>query len=208
MQIEKRMSSGRYIDLAKLRFDDVDLKDIDTALNYTYRFGGHHKDRPPLTVAQHTLLCVRLAEDLYQDHPDLDRILVATVMHDFGEAYYGDITTGLKLLLGQEFKDLMSHIDRYINLKLWPYPESEPASYIKDAVKVVDLLSLDIERRSMWNSQLGKDKWPPVPKVVGLPLDSKVKVFGDIALQGYVSMVDLYNKVLEHRNVDNYPHAV
>lgn len=184
----KRLSKGHYIDLADLTLDDIDIGDIEVALNYTYRFNGHHKDHPPLTVAQHTLLCCILSDMIFND----EKIRRGCLIHDFGEAYYGDISTPLKRVIGKEMiQKITGPIDTLINQKFWKYPdEKEPDTYVKANVKVCDLLSLDIERRNMWKSQLGKDKWPPIPDNNFSLLD-KQALFEEVANQRYIKLGEL-----------------
>lgn len=157
----KRLSSGKYVDLNNLTLDDIDIDDINVALNGVVRFNGHYKDRPPLTVAQHTLLCERIRERIF---PNDDKIKRAVIIHDFPETYYGDIATPVKKALGPAYKAWAAPIDALVEMKFWPSPE--PISpEIHECVKICDLIALDIERRSMWESQYGKDKWPETPHV-------------------------------------------
>jgi len=170
MKAWKRLASGRYVDLNNLELSDIDIGDIEVSLNYTYRFNGHHKDKKPLTVAQHTLLCMQLSDELFGD----ERVRQGCLIHDFGEAYYGDIATPVKRLLGEDVHNFFSSIDRLINMKFWKWGVA-PTQDIEECVKVCDLLALDIERRTMWESQVGKDKWPLVP-------DNKFKLFDKQAM--------------------------
>lgn len=157
----KRMSSGKYIDLDNFTIDDVDIEDINRSLNLTYRFSGHFADEPPLTVAQHTLLCLHLAEDLF---PGDREVAVGCVIHDFPEAYYGDITTPVKKKLGDAFGEFVGPIDRAVEKTFWHIAnQNGPSEEVRLQVKVCDLLALDIERRMLWSNPRGKDKWPDVP---------------------------------------------
>lgn len=153
----KRMSTGRYIDLLSFTEEDVDLFDINTALNYTYRFSGHHKDVEPLTVAQHSVLVSNLAKVLFPGEEDVYR---ACVVHDFAEAYYGDVTTPVKKMMGDTWKEFTAPIDEAVNKK---FHIDEYDNEVWEKMKICDMLALDIERRVMWTSQLGKDKWPELP---------------------------------------------
>ena len=184
----KRLSKGHYVDLNELSIEDIDIEDIEVSLNYIYRFNGHHKDHVPLTVAQHTLLCCILADMLFSD----PKVFRGCLIHDFGEAYYGDITTPVKLAIGKEsYTKITGPIDQLINTKFWYPDEKEPDNYIKASVKVCDLLSMDIERRSMWKSQLGKDKWPAVPSTT-LSLIDKQALFEEVACQKYIKLGEMF----------------
>lgn len=186
MNYWKRLATGKYVDLGAMTLDDIDIVDIEIALNHIIRFDGHHKDKPPLTVAQHTLLVTNLSNMLY----DNSRITRACVLHDFGEAYYGDLSSPVKWLLGKEVcNKLTNPIDKLIYEKFWPWPEPVDLE-IEDAVKVCDLLSLDIERRSMWSSQVGKDKWPTAP-TIGFSLFDKQQLFDEVSEIKYVKLGEL-----------------
>lgn len=181
MQTEawKRMSSGRYVDLNNLSVDDIDLYDIEVSLNNTRRFNGHAGDRDPLTVAQHSLLCVWIAQALYPDDPKLWKSVFA---HDFAEAYIGDVATPVKKALGVAFYSWAVPIEATVNLATLGYL---PIGVEQDMIKLCDRLSLDIERRAMWNDQKGKDKWPDVPLDFGL-VRERVQMFEKIKKIRYV----------------------
>ena len=182
MKIPKRMSSGRYIDLSSLTEDDLFLEDIIPAINYIYRFTGHHDRNPPLTVAQHSMLCLRLAEKAGES-PD---VKLATLTHDFAEAYVGDVATPLKKMLGKHWIRIAKPIEEMVNNKFSP-SGNDPE--VHERVKIYDTMSLDIERRCMWN-QRGKDNWPTPNKNVGT-LEDKYKLFKDV--KDYGKNPPLYN---------------
>lgn len=190
IKMEKRVSSGRYIDLANLSHEDIDIQDISTSLNQIVRFTGHYKDRPPLTVAQHTLLCVKVCEKLF---PNEKKIKRAVIIHDFPEAYYGDVITQIKRGLGDSFENLVRPIDEIVLNKYWPYPDiGFDSEEIKRPVKICDYISLDIERRSMWESQYGKDKWPTIP-TFDMTVNMKQNLFDVVQKQEYVDLEKLLN---------------
>lgn len=174
----KRMSSGKYIDFENLTTDDIKIEDINTALNYIYRFTGHWKDQPPMTVAQHTYLCMLIAKELF---PGDKEVQLAVLLHDWPETYYGDMSTPIKRLLTKRTKQLLSNIDDLVIEKFWV--SDKPYEIFEDEVKLCDYSSLDIERRNMWKSTLGKDKWPPVEN--GL-IDPHIKK-------------DLWDHVIQHK---------
>lgn len=186
----KRMASGKYIDLMNLTVDDIDLDDINVALNWTYRFNGHHKDNPPLTVAQHTWLCCDLATQVF---PGEDDVWFDCLLHDMPEAYYGDISTPFKRALGADLKKITNPIDCLLYEKLWgELPENY--SEIASKRKVCDLLALDIERRSMWIDQRGKDLWPETPDVFNVSLKRKQSIYDDLRLMDFVDLKALYKE--------------
>lgn len=188
MKAWKRLAEGQYVDLYNLSLRDINIVDINRSLNKIIRFNGHYKDKEPLTVAQHTYLCLELAKILF---PNENKIHRAVILHDFGEAYLGDITTQVKALLGEAYRNLAKEVDNLIYKKFWPYlGEKNPDNSIKASVKVCDYLSLDIERRSMWKSQLGKDKWPDT--VEGLfSLKEKETMFDRVQAMSWVDLEQL-----------------
>lgn len=186
MKFWNRLAKGHYTDLGDVTIDDVDLESIEVSLNQIKRFNGHHKDKEPLTVAQHTHLCCVLATELYGD----ERVFRACALHDFHEAFVGDITSPVKHFIGRDrVKALTDPIDKLIYQKFWYSDEEKPSKEVKEAVTVCDLLSLDIERRNMWKSQVGKDKWPPVPENYYSLMDKQL-LFDEAASIKYVKLGD------------------
>lgn len=189
----KRMSGGRYIDLANLSVDDISLEDINTSLNYIYRFTGHHKDVPPLTVAQHTKLVMRLSSILFPDELD---VKFDCLLHDMPEAYYGDIATPLKRLMKNDYRELANKIDDVIYTKLWIIDDPFTKE-VEEKRKVCDLLSLDIERRVMWKDQKGKDLWPEEPKNK-FNLKEKQELFNEARSQRFWDLEKMYMEFVEN----------
>lgn len=149
----KRMSSGKYIDINNLKSEDLDVGDICTSLNNIIRFTGHYKDVPPLTVAEHSILCYILAYEAGES----EEIQLACLVHDFAEAYIGDVATPVKKAMGKFWYDFADPIEELVEEKFFGR-KFDPE--VKSIVKMYDLAALDIERRTIWYSQMGKDKWP------------------------------------------------
>ncbi len=186
----KRVSSGKYLDLADLRFNDLDIDDINKALNHIYRFTGHYKDKEPLTVAQHLKLCGIICDKVFpNDMPTKLDVL----MHDWAEAYTGDIATPLKKIFGQQFRDYEDKIESLIYQRFWFNKEEPFNDEIKSKRKICDLLSLDIERRSMWRDQRGKDQWPDIPMEAILPLKEKFDLFDKVQSEGWWDIAWAYD---------------
>lgn len=184
----KRLSYGRYVDLNDLQVDDVNLNDINRSLNHIYRFTGHYKNREPLTVAQHTKLCIILADMFFKKEID---VKFDCLLHDMPEAYYGDIATPVKRLLKKSYKGAIDKIDNVVYEALWPNRDISKYQEIHDKSKTCDLIALDIERRAMWDDQRGKDLWPDSPDT-GLSLKKKVELFEEIQNERYVDLEDHY----------------
>lgn len=188
----KRLSSGRYVDLGNLKTEDINIKDINTSLNYIYRFTGHSKDKEPLTVAQHTQLAVFLSRRLFPD--DLVTEFDVTI-HDFPEAYTGDIATPLKQLFGKEYKQYEEDIEAVVYAKLWT-PVTAFNHEIYEKRKVCDLLALDIERRNIWNSNYGKNEWPEIPFEGIFSSKEKKELFDTIQKNRFVDLESMYNRIV------------
>lgn len=172
-QCWKRMSSGRYIDLANFTEEDVEMVDIETSLNNIARFTGHYSDEKPLSVAEHSLLCLNLAKLM---EPDDGELHLWVFMHDFAEAYIGDVATPVKRAMGDRWHSFATPIEQTVEracMGLTMPPE------MHDRVKLYDLSALDIERRVMWSSQYGKDKWPMAPLNFGT-IDDKKSFFYEV----------------------------
>lgn len=180
----KRVASGKYVDLNNLKEEDIDLLDIEVALNNIIRFTGHHKDTRPLTVAQHSVLTYDLSRMYEPDDEELHR---ACLIHDFAEAYIGDVATPVKKAMGEKWYDFARPIENLVEVAVNGYLFDE---YVRERVKLYDRLSLDIERRSMWKDQRGKSYWPSVPKHVG-DLDEKANLFAAVAVYDNVPLKHL-----------------
>lgn len=180
----KRVASGKYVDLNNLKPEDIDLYDIEVALNNIIRFTGHHKDTKPLTVAQHSVLVCELSRMYEPDDGELHR---AALIHDFAEAYIGDVATPVKKAMGDHWHDFARPIEDLVEKEVNGYLFDE---HVRERVKLYDLLALDIERRSMWKDQRGKAYWPPVPKYVG-DLEEKANLFGMVAVANYWPLKDM-----------------
>lgn len=187
MKYWKRLSTGKYIDLANLDESDINIYDIENSLNHMYRFNGHFKDRKPLTVAQHTLLVVKLGNILFEEDAHTRRY---NLIHDFPEAYYGDIPTPLKHIMGEAYNSFADPIDKKVLNKFWVKFWDKPNEEVILRSKICDMLSLDIERRMMWKDQKGKDKWPTPPKNP-FNMGEKEKLFDEVASINYVKLGEL-----------------
>lgn len=187
MQAPKRMASGKYIDMADFKVEDVDLFDINQSLNSLYRFTGHHKDKKPLTVAQHTWLTMELSKLMF---PGETEVLFDCLLHDMPETYYGDMATPWKRILGDQLRKLQATFDDAVYEALWvidtPFTEE-----VESKRKMCDLASLDIERRNMWKSQYGKGNWPATPSL-GMSLSEKELWFDQAQAIEFVDLEELW----------------
>jgi 5'-deoxynucleotidase YfbR-like HD superfamily hydrolase len=123
--------TGRLIDLANFRREDVHIPDIAHALSLINRFTGHSKC--PYSVAQHSVMVSRLTQP---------EIAMWGLLHDASEAYLGDVATPLKSLM-PGYRELEEHVQRTV-AKVFGLPWPMPAD-----VKTADLRALMAEKRDL-----------------------------------------------------------
>ncbi len=119
-----------------------DINEISFALSNSNRYNGHVGH---YTVAEH---CVRVAMQLPRE------LQLSGLLHDAHEAYYGDIVSPVKRLLGPKFGELCDQFDDVID-------ETFGTDVRHPLVKEADLRMLVTEARS-FNLFGDGDGWPPV----------------------------------------------
>jgi hypothetical protein len=186
-----RLSSGKYIDLAAITEEDIKLEDINTSLNWQFRFNGHHRDKDPLTVAQHTVLAMRIGETLF---PGDLLTQLDVLLHDMPEAFYGDIVSPIKQIIKTVLKPYCEAVDQTLYDKLWT-PKFEYTGEIHDRRVVCDLTSLDFERRNMWSSQMGKENWPDVGGT--FKMVEMRQMFDAVQAQRFWDLPTMYGELIE-----------
>lgn len=87
------LASGRFLDLADPRPEDITLDDVAHGLSQTCRFAG--QTRRFYSVAQHAVLVSRRLDATGCSLP----IQLGGLHHDDAEAFIGDCTRPLKMLL-------------------------------------------------------------------------------------------------------------
>jgi hypothetical protein len=154
--------SGRRFYLDEPRAEDVDIIDIAVALSRIARFGGH--TYVFYSVAQHSVLAsqhVLIPGEVYSDDCAYWATLSA-LLHDATEAYCGDLTRPLKIVVGKAYSNVEAAVYRAIATR-FNLPESLPSS-----VKLVDNRLLMTERRELM--RVTKDIWSidaePFPFVI------------------------------------------
>jgi 5'-deoxynucleotidase YfbR-like HD superfamily hydrolase len=80
----------------------IDIRDIAHALSNICRWTGHVNEF--YSVAQHCVICSQQSEE----YP------LRLLLHDAGEAYYGDINKPLKMTLGPAFDGMADNVDRVV----------------------------------------------------------------------------------------------
>ena len=164
-------SSGRAFDLLAPRAEDVDVADIAHALSRITRFSGHTHGEP-YSVAHHSMLVA----DLLASWGAPPAIVREGLLHDAGEAYYGDLTSPVKRAVREHvaphlakftssesgehvaiIRDVVgtftAPIDRVVRSALM-LPEHETP-----IVKRADLVALAIERRDLFGGLPEPHDW-------------------------------------------------
>lgn len=186
------------MNLANPKVKDINLDDITVSLNRLTRFNGHG-EAEGLSVAKHTILVLTLAQQHFPNNPAL---VLNCLMHDWGEAYYGDITSPIKTLLGEAFRQMAKPIDDAIYQKYWFLPDDALTEEVKQQTQICDLLALDIEKSAMWKSQSGKKYWPVVEDAEGkfaTTLEEKQALFAYLYHQGNVRLDAIYDEFLSNK---------
>lgn len=137
-------SSGRIIDLFDPKPDDLYLPDIVQSLKRLHRFNGHTSVR--YTVFQHCTMCA--AEAVSRGYSET--VVKSCLMHDFAEAYIGDMAYPLKqnfpqyLELEIRFEDVLA--------ERWGFQTSPEVTEIDRDMAVY-------EARHFMPSQAMDDRW-------------------------------------------------
>lgn len=131
-------ASGREIDLARPNTADITLYDISHALSQINRYAGHC--RRPYSVAEHSLLVADIAQRRY----GLNVVgqLVA-LLHDAHEAYVGDVSSPVKVMLDKSWHGLESRMETAVQIA-WGGVTSTVVW--RDIIKACDIIALATER--------------------------------------------------------------
>lgn len=96
--------SGQWFDILKPDQYNYDIEEIAHALSNLCRYTGHINKF--YSVAEHSVLVSRIVDPAYA---------LAGLLHDAGEAYLGDVSSPLKVLL-PEYKKIENSVERAICL--------------------------------------------------------------------------------------------
>jgi hypothetical protein len=125
--------SGKMFDFANPQPEQICIEDVAFALSNICRYTGHCQF---YSVAEHSLHCSYVAEDLF---PGLRDLMFAALMHDAAEAYTGDVSKPLKNML-PDFMAIEKQVEAVVNAKF-----SVPTIF-ESAVKGIDLGLFKAER--------------------------------------------------------------
>lgn len=131
--------TGKHFDYDNITKDSINVDDIIPAITRINRFMGHTSR--PYGVGEHTLMCYLMAEEL--GYTDRQKLLV--LIHDFTEAYVGDVNTDLKNRL-PEYK----LIEKEVEMAIYEHLGIEPPTHFEETkIKVIDYTMLVIEMRDL-----------------------------------------------------------
>lgn len=150
-QIIMQTFTGRYIDLANIKDDDLCIEDIAHSLSNQCRYGGH--TRLFYSVAEHSVLASKLGKYFCMKYPEEMKLAfgqtrnsatgyaLALLLHDASEAYLSDVITPIKNKL-PDYMMIEMDIQNRIE-KLLDTPETRPED--NTAIKAIDILLLCME---------------------------------------------------------------
>lgn len=149
------MHSGVFFNLVSPRVEDVFITDIAHHLAQTCRFGGGTDEF--FSVAEHSLNCrwwVKAQKLSAQTQ-------LRALLHDAHEAYIGDITTPVKLVMGEAYLSLEWKLDKVIGRKFGiTLQRSSPTlREANDMVWMADQKMLAIEAYWMMPSSGEGEHW-------------------------------------------------
>lgn len=138
---------GVAFDLLAPRVEDVRLDDIAAHLSKIARYSGATIGVTGYSVAQHSVLCADIVRTWGGDA----RLQREALLHDAGEAYYGDATSPVKRALVALLAELGIDVDPYALLAARVDPVVREALGLRPTepalVKRADLVALAIERK-------------------------------------------------------------
>lgn len=146
---------GNFFDLKNPRSEDVGLVDIAHHLSLINRFVG--ASVLPISVAVHSIV-VSSAYGILHPEASNDELLAA-LLHDAHEAYLGNWSRPLKILLGRNFYHLYADPIRAAIHEAFGIPFE---SHLLDGIKVADDLALQAEADVYMTSHGRESFWKPV----------------------------------------------
>lgn len=123
------LRSGIVFDLADPKAEDVDIRDIAYSLARTQRFNGHLFEGD--SVARHSIRVMRAVDrEFYLD----------ALLHDASEAYIGDVTRPMKIVLGDSFREFENRIASVVAEAFglqWPVPPEVKKADDRDCYQAI-----------------------------------------------------------------------
>lgn len=152
-----QVRSGILVDPLNLKTEQVNIDDIAHSLARQCRFNGH--SRVFYSVAEHSC---RVSDVL---SPYGSAVQLAGLLHDAGEAYYGDIVTPVKNEL-PELRAALAAVDKTILEKFGaPFPLPDLVHEADYRMLATEAMSLFKEPPEGWRNcaaWFGEGRWPAI----------------------------------------------
>ncbi len=142
-------ASGKKFNLVNPTPEMIDIHDIARGLSFNSHFGGQTPEF--FSIAQHSLLVVDLMPDRFHSKP---KLMMAALLHDAHEAYYGDMLKPLKMLL-PDFEKLEKKGQAAV-FKKWDLP----LEYLS-TIKPYDKKAQEIEYATFYKKSNILQYWSP-----------------------------------------------
>jgi 5'-deoxynucleotidase YfbR-like HD superfamily hydrolase len=130
----QRMLSGRRLDLLDPSPLDIEIEDIAHGLARVARWNGQTSGVYPFSVAQHSILVVRIVELTAREVGA--RGGFAALLHDAPEYVIGDMISPFKAVIGGDYKTVENRLLAAIHLR-FDLPAALPPS-VTAAIKAAD----------------------------------------------------------------------
>lgn len=151
---------GTFFDYVRPELWDGNLDDIAHGLSNLCRFSGQCKVF--YSVGMHSLFVAKLVSEEVSDIPlnEASPLIQAALFHDAHEAFYVDVPSPLKGLLGEQYKELCDRFDKQIAKTLG----IDSTLFHHPIVKAADNLALRWEGRHLFSQGI----WPEVELPVNI----------------------------------------
>ncbi len=130
----QRMLSGRRLDLLDPSPLDIEIEDIAHGLARVARWNGQTSGVYPFSVAQHSILVVRIVELIARETGARGRL--AALLHDAPEYVIGDMISPFKAVIGGDYRAVENRLLAAIHRR-FELPATLPAS-VNAAIKAAD----------------------------------------------------------------------
>lgn len=118
--------SGKLVSVVEPDLDTIDMGDIAHMLAQQARWNGASKF--PVSVAQHSVLCMLECGRRYPGRPDLE---LACLLHDAAEAYCADLPRPVKVVLGESYRRIEDRVQRAICQRFCVKTDPEITAIVK-----------------------------------------------------------------------------
>lgn len=137
----QRMLSGRRLDLLDPTPMDIEVEDIAHGLSFVARWNGQTHGDFPYSVAEHSLLVLRIFEKIKPKANVRERMFA--LLHDAPEYVIGDMISPVKHAVGPGYEDLDQRLTAAIHIR-FGLPAKIPTE-LKKQIKQADKFSARLE---------------------------------------------------------------